>query len=63
MPSGATAIAGSQPLFGRNLPWMWMVPVPAEPGTRTGRPKLRPPSADRANPMPPQPIHVSYTYG
>src|SRR5580704_3707209 len=52
VPSGATATAGSQTLPAG----------PAEPGTRIGVLKVLPPSADRANAMPRQPIHTSYTY-
>src|SRR5262245_48394423 len=33
----------------------------AEPGIKRGLVKCTPPSVDRANPMPPQPIHAAYT--
>jgi len=46
VPSGATVTAGSQ--------------APADPGSTTGLPKCRPPSAEAANPILfRQPIHSS----
>src|SRR6516162_5890358 len=35
--------------------------APVEPGTVIAGPKCRPESAERAKPMPPQPIHSAYT--
>ena len=49
VPSGATATAGSHVLTFE----------PTEPGRVTGVPKVRPPSVDRANAIPLQPIHSS----
>src|SRR5215467_8588376 len=48
VPVGPTAIAGSQL-------------APRDPGAATGLLKVRPPSVERAYPIPKQPIHRSYT--
>src|SRR5215472_4007419 len=48
VPSGATATDGSHD-------------GPADPLTSRGAEKRRPPSVDRAKPIPPQPIHAAYT--
>ena len=49
VPSGATVTAGSQTFTFE----------PTEPGTEIGVSKVRPPSVERANAIPRQPIHVS----
>ena len=49
VPSGATVTAGSQVLRFE----------PIEPGTEIGLLKVSPPSVERANAIPLQPIHVS----
>src|SRR6266849_2004572 len=52
VPSGPTVTAGSHAL----------TLDPLAPGSDIGAPKFRPPSVERANPMPEQPIQSSYTY-